>query len=85
LFYDGSETTFVHANTALDADFGVDHIGFLNDAMDGSHWTDAGTQGATDTFFRIDNEVEQILTGTGRTFIVINMGEVFIFKIFQSR
>ncbi len=60
-FQDGGKATFIEADTALDANTGVNGIGLLNGAANGCYRADPCAQTATDTFFFVDNEIEQIL------------------------
>jgi hypothetical protein len=85
LLHHGVEFAGVVAGTTSDTFIGNDVMRSFDFAHYGSGRTDFGTHGATDAFFGIDAEVEELVTGTGRAFSVKHMSFVFITEKAQGR
>ena len=82
-FVDGIFLTFFDTRSALHALTGIYGVRFLLLPADRVCRTIFRTQTASDTFFRIDRIIEQRFTFACRTFLILDMGDIFIAEMFQ--
>ena len=82
--FDGVEVTYLHTDTAADADVGVDMVDTAALAGDGVDGAVAGANGTAGAGIGLDDVLDEGLADLGGTAFFLDVGFIFITEIFQG-
>ena len=80
MFDDCVKLTLIDTCAALDTGSLIDHVNFLHLAGDAVNRAYTGTKGTANALVGDDDDLKQVRTDTGRTFLITDVGKVLIGK-----